>query len=443
MKARELALNTIIDIIENKSYNNLILKKLFKENEMSIKDRAFITEIVNGTLRNIIFIDYIIDKFSKTKTTKMKSIILNILRVSVYQIKFMDKVPVSAVCNEAVDIIKKGKYKGLSGFVNGVLRNIAREIDKINLTEIKDPVDFLAIRYSYQKWTIIKLLEQMDYERLKKICEINSLPPDICICINTNKTTQEKIKKSLQQEGIETKDAELSPKALYISKTKNIAKSQSFKKGEFHVMGENSMIAIDALNIEKGDTVIDVCASPGGKSFYASYIMEDTGNVMARDLYPHKQQIMQNSIKRLGLKNVDIQIKDATINYDEDEEIADKLILDVPCSGFGIIRKKPDIKYTKTEQDIKELVKIQRDILIASHKYVKRGGVLLYSTCTLFDEENIDNVLWFCQNFEFELMPIELNLPEYIDTMKKGYINIMPDTFGTDGFFIAKLKRVN
>lgn len=441
MNAREIAVYALIDITQQQSYNNLTLKKVFNDNDINSQDRAFITELVNGTLRNIIFIDYVINSFSKTKTNKMKPLILNIIRISVYQIKFMDKVPSSAICNEAVKFAKKKEFNGLSGFVNGVLRNIARNIDNIQMPdEQKEPVKFLATKYSYKTFVIEKFLNQFGYEQTKNICIANSTPPKVSICINTNKIDKQSLKDLLLKEGMEVCDGVLSNNSLYITKTKNIADSPCFKKGYFHVMDESSMVLVEALNPQKTDKIIDVCSAPGGKSFYASYLMENKGQIICRDIHSHKINLLNDSIKRLQIQNIKTEQKDATIFYEQDEETADKLILDVPCSGFGIVRKKPDIKYTKTEDDIKQLVNIQREILKNSYKYVKKGGILLYSTCTLFEEENIQNVKWFCENFGFELCKI--NLSKHIDGAEKGYITILPNMFNTDGFFIAKLKRI-
>lgn len=437
MNAREIAVYALIDILEQQSYNNLTLKKIFNENkEINSQDRAFITELVNGTLRNIIFIDYIINSFSNTKTKKMKPLILNILRISVYQIKFMDKIPVSAVCNEAVNFTKKKKFNGLSGFVNGVLRNIARNIDNIALPdEEKEPIKFLATKYSYEQWVIEKWIKQFGYEKTKQICEANMLSPKVSICINTNKTTKQQLKDILTKEGMNVEDGKISKNSLYITKTKNIAESKAFKDGLFHIMDESSMLAIEILDPKENETIIDVCSAPGGKSFYCSYLMKNTGKIFSRDIHSHKIELMQDTIKRLNIENIKPELKDATKFYEQDEEIADKIIIDAPCSGFGIVRKKPDIKYTKTKDHIKQLVSIQRQILEASYKYVKKGGILLYSTCTLFEEENVENVKWFCENYDFELCKTE--------NMENGYITILPSMFNTDGFFIAKLKRKN
>ena len=440
MKAREIAVYALIDILEQQLYNNLTLKKIFNENKnITVEDRAFITELVNGTLRNIIYIDYIINSFSKTKTNKMKPLILNIIRISVYQIMFMEKVPVSAVCNEAVNFAKKKKFNGLSGFVNGVLRNIARNKDNIKLPD--DKIDFLATKYSYNKWVIEKWISQFGYEKTEEICKANILPPKVCICVNTNKIDKNTLKDMLTKEGMVVEDGLISKNSLYLTKTKNIADSNAFKKGYFHIMDESSMLLVETLAPCENETIIDICSAPGGKSFYCSYLMKNKGQIISRDIHSHKIELMQDTIKRLGIENIKLELKDGAMFYKEDEEIADRIIIDAPCSGFGIVKKKPDIKYTKTKEDIKELSNIQKEILKASYKYVKKGGTLVYSTCTLFDEENIENINWFCKNYGFKL--VSINTGFNIENEEKGYITILPNMFNTDGFFIAKLERLS
>ena len=445
MNTREIAISAIGNILQEKAYNNITLKKIFSEKEnLSSEEKAFITQLVNGTIRNVIYIDYIINSFSNTKTKKMKPLILNILRVSVYQIIFMEKVPISAVCNEAVNITKKKKFNGLSGFVNGVLRNISRNKENINLPDIKkEPIKYLSIKYSYPEWIIENWLLEMDFQTTEEVCKANLLPPKICVCINTNKITKEKLKQIFEKENIQFEDGKLSENALYIFKTKDISKSEAFKKGYFHIMDESSMLSVEALGIKKGQTIIDVCSAPGGKSFYSSYLMKNEGEIFSRDIHSHKIKLLEDAKKRLGINIIKTQKLDATIFNPEDENKADALIIDAPCSGLGILRKKPDIKYNKNLEDINELVSIQKEILKTCSKYVKKGGTIIYSTCTICKKENIENVNWFLENFDFELQPININSISSIKSTKEGYVQILPNMFETDGFFIAKFKRTN
>lgn len=440
MKEREIALFILMDIFEEGAYNNIILRKtLNKHEDLTSVQKAFVTELVNGTLRNLINIDYVIDKFSKTKTSKMKPFILNNIRIAVYQILYMDKIPVSAACNEAVILTKKRNFTNLSGFVNGVLRAIARGKDSIEYP--KDKYKALALKYSYPDWLIKYWLEDLSFEEVEKTCIAFSQSPRVSICINTVKTNKAQLKKKFSSEGIAVDDNSNFDNSLYIYRTSNIAESKCYKEGLFHIMDESSMLAVKIMAPEKESTVVDVCSAPGGKSFAIAEFMDNKGTVYSRDVYEHKLELVESGAKRLGLHSVKIQLKDAS--KEDKETKADYVLVDAPCSGFGLVRKKPDIKYNKVYEDIEELAKIQRKILGASAVMVKAGGVLVYSTCTISHKENIDNVKWFCREYGFKLESIEPYLPNNIksETAKNGYIRLLPYEYGTDGFFIARMRK--
>jgi 16S rRNA (cytosine967-C5)-methyltransferase len=263
------------------------------------------------------------------------------------------------------------------------------------------------------------------------------------VCINTNKTTREELKRLLAEDNIATTDGCILNDSLYLSKTSDIAESSAYNKGLFHIMDESSMTAVKVLDPKPGNVVMDVCAAPGGKSFYCGYLMQNRGKIIAGDVHEHKIALLKEGAERLGLDILQAELSDAAVFNPKYEGIADCLIADAPCSGLGLVKKKPDIKYNKTYEDIKSLVNIQRDILTAAARYVKVGGSLVYSTCTVSIEENIENVRWFLNNFDYEAVDISLLLPEKIkcDTAKDGYIQLLPGDFGTDGFFIAKFVR--
>lgn len=440
MNEREIAVFILMDIFNERAYNNIILRKtLNSHSELTPVQKAFITELVNGTLRNLINIDYIIDKFSKTKTLKMKPFILNNIRIAVYQIIYMDKIPVSAACNEAVKLAKKRSFASLSGFVNGVLRSIARGKDSIEYPS--DKVKALGIKYSYPQWIMEYWLEEMTEDEIEKICRAFSEPPVISICVNTTKTDKYELKDRLLKEGIQADTDTVSDNSLYIYKTSNIAESKCYKEGLFHIMDESSMLAVQIMSPEKNSVVADLCAAPGGKSFAAAELMENTGVVYSRDIYEHKVRLIKEGAERLGLTVIKAEIKDA--EKSDPNLKADYVIADVPCSGFGLVRKKPDIKYNKTYDDIEELVKIQRRILKAAADSVKEGGVLIYSTCTISHKENIENVKWFCGEYGFKCEDITKYLPKGTNckTADKGYIQILPYMWGTDGFFVARMRK--
>ncbi len=442
---RDIAVNLVMDITQEEAYSNLALKKeLQKYPDMKREDKAFITEITNGTIRNIIYIDYVIAQFSSVKFNKIKKLILNILRISVYQLLFMDKVPASAVCNEAVKLSKKRGHSALSGFVNGVLRNIERNKENIKLPdEKKEPVKYLSILYSYPEWIIKYFLEDYDFEFVKQMCIKNNISPKVNICVNTLKTDTERLKKELEEENIVCEDGKYFTNSLRLLKTADITRLKSYNNGEFYVQDESSMLAVNILDPKEGEYIIDVCAAPGGKSILAAQKMNNKGIVSARDIYEHKLNLMKETVQRLGINIIELMEADAEIKDEKSILKADRVLIDAPCSGLGILAKKADIKLKKKAEDIEILQKIQRNILTVCSEYVKLNGVLVYSTCTMTKEENIENVKWFVDNFPFELEDISEFIPENMEcsTAKEGYVQIYPHINDIDGFFVARMRR--
>lgn len=440
MKEREIALFILMDIFEEGAYNNIILRKtLQKHSELTSIQKAFVTELVNGTLRNLINIDYIINHFSRTKTDKMKPFILNNIRIGVYQILYMEKIPDSAACNEAVILAKKRGFSTLSGFVNGVLRAIARGRDDVKYP--KDKIKQLAVKYSYPDWLLKYWRERLTIDEVEKTCSAFAQPPKVSICINTIKTSKTELKNKLFDEGIAVDSNSLFDNSLYIYRTSNIAESRCYNEGLFHIMDESSILAVKIMAPKKEAVVVDVCSAPGGKSFAIAEFMEDRGKIYSRDIYSHKVDLIKSGADRLGLKSIVAEQRDAT--KDNSDIKADYVLVDAPCSGFGLVRKKPDIKYNKVYEDIEELSKVQKKILSASAGIVKPNGVLVYSTCTISHKENVDNVKWFCREYGFKTESIEQYLPEGIScsTANDGYIQLLPYEYDTDGFFIARMRK--
>ncbi len=435
---RDIATNIILDITEKEAFNNITLRKVLNQYpNMKIEDKGFITEIVNGTLRNIYYIDYIIEQFSIVKIKKMKPVILNILRITVYQIKFMDKVPDSASCNEAVKLTKKRGYNNLSAFVNGVLRNIVRNKDNVKL-----PDDYLSILYSHPQWIIDKWLKEYDYKFVEDMCIKNNTSPNVTICTNTLKITSENLKNLLLEQNVNVKDGKYIKEALYLTKTSDISSLNGYNEGYFHVQDESSMLAVDILSPKSNEFIIDVCGAPGGKSLMCAEKMNNKGIILTRDIYNHKLDLIKNSAQRLGIDIIKTQNIDATILDKDSINKADKVLIDAPCSGLGLLRKKPDLKLKKKIDDVEILINLQKKILTVCSEYVKLNGTLVYSTCTISKEENLDNINWFVNNFPFELEDITDLLPNNIcSTAKDGYVQLYPNIHDTDGFFIARMRR--
>jgi len=414
---RETAIDILMEIEKEHGYSGIVLSRsLNREAGLDQRGRGLVTEIVNGCMRNLIWIDYIIDNFSKIPASKMEPFIRHLLRAAVYQIKFMDRIPISAAVNEAVKLARKRSFTGLSGFVNAVLRSIARS--PTPLPDKAQGLDkYLSVRYSFPLWIVRYYINHYGAEKAERICEAGVQPSHVHICVNTIRISRDELLGHIDAESSGVNGADL-------SKPSDISKLKPFRDGLFHVMDESSMKAVEILDPKPGEIIMDLCAAPGGKSFYSAYLMENQGHIYAWDIHPHKVKLINDSARRLGVRNVTTSVSDASVFNAAFEEKADRVLIDAPCTGLGVAGRKPDLKYSRTESDIKPLAQAQRDILNAGWRYVKPNGVLVYSTCTLTREENEDNTAWFLSNYPFKLEYEELLLPGK-----------------SDGFYIARFLR--
>lgn len=446
MSAREIALTVLIDITENGNFSHMAINRTLNQYQyLEKQDRALVTRICEGTLERLITLDYILDRYSTVKVKKMKPFIRNLLRMSVYQIKYMAQIPDSAACNEAVKLAKKRGFGNLSGFVNGVLRNIIRNPEKIVFPdEKKEEKSYISVLYSVPEWLAEQLITQYGYKAAKQFFEAAFLDNKTTIRCNTDKITTEDLKKLLEDTKVTVEPGAYLPYALKIGDYNYLSDMDSFKKGYFLIQDESSMLVGAVSGVKSGNTVIDVCAAPGGKSLHMAELLKASGQVEARDLSETKVDLIRENISRLGYQNIVTRAADALVLDGGSIEKADIVIADLPCSGLGVIGKKPDIKYNMTEKKQKDLVELQRAILGVIHQYVKKGGTLLYSTCTVNKEENIGNVRWFTERYNFRLESLDPFLPSALisETTKEGYIQLLPGIHDTDGFFIARLKRI-
>ena len=436
---REIAVRGLMEIFEKKSYSNVVMRRLLgRHSHLSRAQKAFVMGIVSGCIRNLMQIDHIIGSFSKTPTDKMKPAIVNILRISVYQMKFMDKVPTFAICNEAVTIAKKMGYVRLGSFVNGVLRNIARNLDKFDLSKAS-----LEIKYSCAPWIVRHFEKELGPETAESLLANVCKSPDVTLCVNTAKISVDALWKILDEENVEAGYGNLVKDALIVSKTSDIASLPSFVKGYYHVMDQAAMVAIIAAAPSRNSRIIDVCAAPGGKSFLAAYLAYNS-RILSRDIHDFKLKMMDESVERLGIEGITTEKWDALMFDDKLRNSADLVIVDAPCSGLGTMRRRPDIKLFKEADSIYELVVLQRKILENCWEYVKPGGKLLFSTCTISNKENIENRNWFLKKFPFIPIDFSANVPDVpeFSTSCDGYIQILPQYFDTDGFFISIFERV-
>lgn len=428
VNVREIVLETLLLITRDGQYSHVAEKNVLEKYQyLEKRERAFITRVVEGTLERMIEIDYIIDQFSKVKVNKMKPVIRTILRSGVYQIKYMDSVPDRAVCDESVKLAARKGFSGLKGFVNGVLRNISRGLDAVVYPEEKTGAEHLSVRFSLPEWIVRQWLTEYDADTVRSMGEAFLAECPTCIRCNTSVISREKLAQCLREEGVAVMEDPRMPCALYIEGYDYLAKLDSFRKGYFYVQDVSSMEVAQWAAPEAGELVIDVCAAPGGKALHLAELMEGSGQVIARDLTEYKVGLIQENISRSGLGNVRAEQWDARVFDERLKNAADIVVADLPCSGLGVLGKKTDLKYKMTPKQQEELAALQREILSAVRGYVKPGGKLLYSTCTIHRRENEDNTRWFLGQFpDFELAREQQRLP---------------DTDGGDGFYIAMLRK--
>lgn len=429
VNTRELILDILMEVTEHQGYSHIILRDVLnKYAYLSRQERAFIARISEGTLERMLEMDMILNQFSKTKVKKMKPVIRNILRMSVYQIKYMDSVPDSATCNEAVKLAVRRGLGGLKGFVNGVLRNISRNKDQIRYPlEEKEPEEYLSVTCSVPLWIVQQWTQEYGYDRTKQMCQSFLESAPLSIRINLQQTTPQHLKKKLEKEGVSVEENPEFSYAFFISGYDRLDALEAFCEGLFSVQDMASMYVAEAADVQPGAYVIDVCAAPGGKSMHLAEKLQGTGMVEARDLTEYKVDLMEENIARCQLKNMKAVQWDATIKDADSVEKADVVIADLPCSGLGVMGRKPDIRYRVTPEDVQALAALQRKILSVVQEYVKPGGTLVYSTCTVTRAENDGNVQWFGEQY-----------PEFqFENMRQLY----PGEGRHDGFFIAKWKK--
>lgn len=436
--ARELALHILMKIESDDVFVNIILNDELNKSELNEMDKNFVTQLVYGTNSNQIFEDYIIRKCSKVRFNKIALPILTILRMGIYQIYFLDKVPVSAVCNEAVKLAKKYGHMSSANFTNAILRNVSRTDKNVFLDEIKDKEERLSVEYSYPKWLINRFINQFGYDETLNLLEANNNLGYETIRVNRLKTTREEMLKKFSK----SKPGKLSD-ILYVDSVREFLHSSEFKNGLITFQDEAPALVAHLLKPKEGEEILDICAAPGGKTTHIAELTNDKAKITAMELYEHRGELIRQTAKRLGVNSINIKIGDATEFAPEFENKFDKIVADVPCSGLGVIRKKPDIKLRVKEEDINELNKVQKAILKNASLYLKPGGVLLYSTCTILSEENEETVKWFLnENKDFSICTDESIIPsEWRSGINDGMLLLLPNKHNSDGFFICCLKK--
>ncbi|WP_312699616.1 16S rRNA (cytosine(967)-C(5))-methyltransferase RsmB [Sedimentibacter sp.] len=438
---RTQTIETLKKIFRDKSYSNIVIN-----NDMKNVEHSFLSlyrKSVLGVIENLIYIDWIINEVSVTKTKKMEIDVLTLLRLAVYQIFFLDKSHENIVVNESVQYIKdKGNVRG-SKFVNAILRNILRSKDALTakINELPE-VEYLSVKYSYPRELVVKWKKQFGSD-VENVLIANNTEAPLEIRVNTLKIQRDELIKLLEEKGMRVYKCKYADKGLVIENPFEIDKIKEYKDGFFSIQSESSMLSGQILNPKENSLVIDMCAAPGGKTLNAAEIMNNTGKIISRDIYPGKLRLIENELKRLGIQNVKVEEYDATKLDESLIEKADYVIADVPCTGLGIIRRKPEIKYSKTDKELNDIREIQYKILENASKYIKASGELVYSTCTTNPEENFELINRFLKNNKgYTLTDISENIHGNFASAKNGYVEIYPHLHGMDGFFIAKIKKI-
>lgn len=444
MNAREGALLVLYEINEKDAFSNISLDKELKDKPYKQLDKNLITELVYGVLENRIYIDYVIKQFSTFKIKKMNPYTLNLLRLGIYQLLFLDKIPGFAAVNETVNLSKK-YCKKTTGFINGVLRNIQRNKGNIKLPDPKkNIVKYLSIRYSHPEWLIRIFLDNFDREFTEGLLKANNAEPDLYVRINTLKIDIDDCIKFLTDKGYTIKQNPFIKEALIVRGLHNIEQSDLYRKGYIQIQDFSSILVSKILDPREGDFVIDVCSAPGGKATHMAQLMNDKGAIIARDIYDHKLKFVGENAERLGITIIKTENFNGR-NLDENLlNKADKVLVDVPCSGLGVIRRKPEIKYRKQPDDIGSITDLQYDILKNASRYIKPSGELVYSTCTIDPRENRDVVQKFLDcNQNYVLVDIDKRYRNFVPGEHcQKTIQLYPNIHNTDGFFISKIRRV-
>ena len=437
MNCRKLAVKILNRVLNEGAYSNIILSKELNEVELNDKDKALLTEIVYGVLRRKRTLDVIIANFVKDIKLMDKNI-LNILRVAIYQMNFLDKIPTYAACNEAVEEAKEISEND-SKLVNGILRSFTKNPDDIKVPGNK--IDEYAYKFSFEPWMIRLLIKQYGENVAKKIMSGLNTIPKVSIRVNELNSDYDEVYEKLEEMEYEISEGVICPEAINIKGGKSIENNPLFKEGKITVQDESAMLVAPLLDLKEGMTVVDLCSAPGGKTTHIAEILGNTGKVLAFDLHESKLGLIKENCERLGITNVTTFAQDATKLNAELVASTDRVLLDVPCSGLGIIRKKPEIKWNKKRNDLREIIPVQREIMNNAWQYLKQGGVMIYSTCTLNKEENEENIEWFLNNHEdCEVKRIFDGKQDNLVYSREGLLTVMPNE-NMDGFFIAKLEK--
>jgi len=443
--ARDAALDVLTRVEEDQSYSNLLLNQTLQKYALDRADAGLATELVYGTIGRKNTIDFFLERFVSKGLAKLEPWVRCLLRLSFYQLHYLDRIPDHAVVSEAVNMAKRRGHQGISGMVNGVLRAVLRSKEELTLPAALGDVKRIALTHSHPEWLVRRWIRQLGPELTEQICAANNEPPQVSIRANVRRRTRQQLLDQLLAEGVRAEASKLAPDGVLVHGAGNMALDPGFRQGDFSIQDESSMLVAEALDPQPGMKVLDCCAAPGGKTAHIAEKMGDKGEIWACDLHEHKQKLIVDQAERLGLTSIQTLVMDAQ-KLDEHfaAESFDRILLDAPCSGLGVIRRKPDLKWAKEESEIASISELQHAILSRVHRLLKPGGVLVYSTCTIEREENEAMIERFLdEHSEFELAPLPAEAFAGIDPQvaASGMVQIMPQQYHSDGFFISRLRK--
>lgn len=440
MDAREVALLTLNACQRQGGWSDGVLKKQLAAAKLDSRDAALATQLCFGVIQNQMLLDFYLSKYSNIPLKRMEGKVVQALRLGAYQMLFLDKIPHSAAVNSSVAMTKEHcKNPRAAGMVNGILRSMERDLNQLPVIPQKDPVTYLSTLYSHPEWLVKEFILTLGEGETASLLAANNSQPETTVMVNTTKTAAEPLRTLLEEAGVQVQMHPWLESCLYLSRTGDLERLPAFQNGLFYVQDPASRLAIQAAAPKAGMRVLDCCAAPGGKTFAAAIAMEGTGEIISCDLHPHKKKLIAAGAQRLGLECIVPTTADGKEFRPEWENSFDVVLVDAPCSGLGVIRKKPDIRY-KDAQPLEELPAIQAAILSNASRYVKPNGVLMYSTCTVLRREN-EAIAEAFLNANPDFHAEAFTLPGPIGEVNSGMITLWPHRHGTDGFFLCKMRK--
>ncbi len=447
--ARKIALQVLCAVESEGAYAHIALDQHLRRSGLDKRDRALATELVYGTLRRRLTLDWVLARYSRYPLAKLSAQLRNNLRMAVYQILFLDSIPAAAACNEAVELAKRFGHQGTAGLVNGILRSLLRDPLKGDFRKAAENMELaerISLLHSHPLWLVQHWLDELGPDETEALCSANNISPPTCVRVNTVKIQRDELVSFLQEEGVTAALGRLAPEAVEISGFSSISSLRAYREGYFTVQDEASMLAAHALAPRPGQLIYDLCAGLGGKTLHIGALMENTGRILGFDIHPRKLEILNRTARRLGVTNVTTVHADSTELNSDYWGKADGVLVDAPCTGWGVIRRKPDIPWRMQPGKESDLIQLQRRLLVSAYRCLAPGGKLVYSTCTINRRENEDNAAWLVDRYPdldyIDVTKILPGGPDKFGANPEKTLQLFPHRHGTDGFFLAVLQKI-